>query len=225
MMTLRQLPANYHGIEYGGITPPSEVLLWPAYSALPFLRQPLGYEIVNPLKALLRAAQILIPWTIIDLWSGRPPNEWLFKYFLVSMMLTAAFWLWRFILQGRPGQPHTTEAGYSWLTWILPVPPWLMEIFAVPGAIGWVGWTVWTGNGRYDQEFGLWLMFVGASLAIMAIWEYRRFAAQQRAINDDMVRAGVYSARVDATWHGASPNPGAGGRGPRKDDRDFADLA
>ena len=218
MVERRKLPANYHSLEYGGIAAPIPLLVWPAYMALPFLRTPLGYRLLTPWQVAWYGGGLLCLQIMIDGWLFQGVTGPYLRVFIELYPIVAlARWFPRWRYQGQAGEPHTMEAGHSWLAWYAPLPVWLTEIFIVPAVVGGAGWEIAT---EIDAELGFWLMMIGASLFWMATWEYRRSAALRRAIADDLVRADTYEHHIG----GAAGGPAAG-KSDRSDGQDYADLA
>jgi hypothetical protein len=198
----------------------------PAYTVLPFLRGPLGYEIVQPFRAIRHALQLIIlPVLVEALWVAFNPQRtppvtrypylsiFALTYLAVTLILFARRW-WG---QRKGEEVHSAETGYSWLAWYTRLPVPLCELIIVPGALFGLGYAL--DHGGVSMELGWWLMACSASLFLMGLWEFRRAWSQRRATTDDMVRAKAFEARVDRQ------GVGAGGAQTKKDGPDFADLA
>jgi hypothetical protein len=225
----RNLPPNFHSNEYGGIAPPHWMVFLPAYTVLPFVRSPLGYDMVRLTPAIKRTLGLIIfPPLVEAIWVAftnrqLPANighTYLTAFALAYLILSLAIFVRRWLGQRRGDELHSGEAGYSWLAWYsnLPVPP--CEIIVVPAVVTGVGYLLINGPSR---ELGWWLEAAGTSLFLMALWEYRRTWSQRRATVDDVVRAKVFEERVDHATSGQSQS------GPRQERRrepepEFADL-
>ena len=221
-VTRRTLPPNLHSHEYGGIQAPPHLMLLPAYTVLPFLRAPLGYDLVRPGMAVIRTgALIILPAIVEFMWVGitkrpivssRVPYLSLFAlaYLVLSVIVFARRWLG----QRRGEELHSGEAGHSWLARYTRLPIPLCELIITPMLVAGAGYLM---AGNVSNELGWWLEAAGASLFVMALWEYRRTWSQRRATMDDVVRAKAFEARVDRVTPAAAT--------PRQDGPDFADLA
>src|SRR5271154_6805519 len=113
---MRRLPPNYHSLEYGGVPPPTPIWLWPGYMMLPFIRAPLGYQMISPIRIAWFAFGLYCCQFLADRWWNDGETSVYLQTFNVFYVIVAfARWLPRWEHQGRYGEPHTTEAGYSWL--------------------------------------------------------------------------------------------------------------
>ncbi len=220
----RTLPPNLHSHEYGGIQVPHHLIMLPAYTVLPFLRAPIGYDLVRPAAAIMRAiALIVFPVLAEGLWVGFtqrpiPPTRlpYLSLFALAYLAASLAIFARRWIGQRRGEELHSGEAGYSWLARLTPVPVWLCELIIVPALVTGAGYLL---VGNVSNELGWWLEAAGTSLFVMTLWEYKRTWSQRRAAVDDVVRGKAFEARVDQQGTRAG-RPQRDKGGP-----DFADLA
>jgi len=125
-------------------------------------------------------------------------------------VVALAVCLRRVVGQRRGEEIHTSEAGYSWLVWLTPLPVSLCEIVLVPAAVGIAGYYV---SGSFSFELGWWLMLTALAPMLMAVWESKRRWSQKRATVDDMIRAKTFEARVSSQeaqmQRGASPSADA----------------
>ena len=197
----------------------------PAYTVLPFIRSPLGYEIVRILPALRRTLGLIVLPVIAEaLWVGLthaqlPANmghvylsDFALAYLVADLIIFARRWSGQ-----RSGEKlHSAEAGYSWLAWYTTLPVVTCELVAAPGALLLLGEVF---HRTVSIELGWWLRLAAASLLLMGWWEHRRVWSQQRATTDDLVRAKAFDARVDRSGvhQGAPSTP--------TDPPNFADLA
>lgn len=203
---MQRLPRNFHSFEYGSGKAPGRPVLFPAYTLLPFLRDPLGYDILKPTTAIARTllllligylAQFVVP-------QAEPDDFTLLAWFaLAYLALTLVRFFRRWRGQGRGEDIHTAEAGYSFLARLLPLPVALTEILILPALIALLGDELWDSG---ECELGGWLMLAGASLCRMGHWEYRRRWSQARALTDDVLRAESYGERMQARERRARRN-------------------
>jgi hypothetical protein len=196
-------PPNFHGFEHGGVAQPRFTLLAPALAMLPLIRFPLGYATLSPLTAFKRGVVFLIiPPVFWFLWgmlthAGPPPNEGrnLYDlYVVVAFVMTVLRFLMRAVGQQRGEEIHTAEAGYSPLTWLLPMPVAFIEQLVMPGLLGWLGWWM-LHTACFD--LGCWLFACAASYLLVANWEGRNLASRKRAPVDDKIRAQAFSDHID----------------------------
>jgi len=226
MAERRTLPPNLHSHEYGGIPAPPRFVFLPAYTVLPLLRAPLGYDIVRVLPAMRRAlGLIVVPLVIEAIWVGfgghLPDNmghTYLAGFALVYFAATLVFFGRRWYGQQKGEELHSGEAGYSWLARYSTLPVPLCELLIVPLAVLAIGYAL---VHSVSIELGWWLIVSGFSLCLMGLWEHRRTWSQRRATVDDLVRAKVFEARVDRQ----AATPGRPPPAASKDGPDFADLA
>jgi hypothetical protein len=214
-MATRDLPRNFHSHEYGGVTAPPWWLLAPAYSVLPFIRRPLGMVTVHPRKVIARTVLLvllppLIHWFYIAftsrLLSDHMGHIWLVYFAVASLAVSLAIFIYRWYGQRHGEELHSAEAGYSWLALKTRLPVALSEQLIIPLAIGLLGYGI---AQTFSFELGWWLVASGASLCIMALWEYRRIWSQHQATVDDIVRAKTYEERMGRheTQQGPSQRP------------------
>jgi uncharacterized membrane protein YhaH (DUF805 family) len=192
----RHLPRNFHSHEYGGVVAPLHWLLLPAYTVLPFIRSPLGMQLVHPRNTVVIrvVALIFLPLIIEAVYVGftqaRLPENMghipLIYFALAYLAVTLVLFARRWHGQRHGEELHSGEAGYSWLAWYSTLPVALCEQLIVPLAVGALGYVV---AHTFSVELGWWLMAAGVSLFIMARWEYRRIWSQHQATVDDIVRA------------------------------------
>jgi hypothetical protein len=202
-MAERDLPRNFHSDEYGGVSAPLPWVLLPAYTVLPFLRSPIGLQLVHPWTVIRRTlGLILAAWLLgTFLPAFTPPAQrkdmgetllvgFTLAYLMVALVIFARRW------QGqRKGEEmHSGEAGYSWLVQRTKLPVFLSEQVIVPLAIGALGYLL---AHTISVELGWWLMAAGVSLFIMARWESRRVWSQHQATVDDLIRAKTYEDRME----------------------------
>jgi hypothetical protein len=200
---MRRRPPNFHSYEHGGVATPRWTLIAPALALLVLIRWPLGYETLSPWRAFKRAAVFaVIPpafWFLMGLLTHSPPpdNEGR-DYFFALVGATFGMTLLRFSRrltgQHKGEEIHTSEAGYSIITWLLPFPASFAEQVIVPGLLGWGGWEL----AQTDSvDLGWWLMMCAGSYFLLANWEMRNLASRKRAPVDDRVRAQVFSDHID----------------------------
>jgi hypothetical protein len=202
---MRRLPRNFHAIDHHDTSaPPHCTVLFPARTVLPFLRTPLGYNMVHPGAALTGAiALCFLPLVFWALYAGvRQPHipdnighTWLMGFAVVSFLATCLIFARRAIGQRRGTQIHTSEAGYCYLTWRTDLPVPLCEQIIVPAALMCLGWLI---AHSVSFELGWWLVVCGVSYLVMARWEYTRRLAQTRTTVDDMIRAESFEERLDS---------------------------
>jgi hypothetical protein len=207
-MAQRTLPPNFHSHEYGGVIAPVHFTLVPAYTLLPFLRRPIGIHLVSPFTVLLRTfLMIILPPVLIGFYVGitlRPVSrawghEWFVCFALAYAALALATFAWRWIGQRRGEELHSSEAGYSWLVRLTPLPVGLCEQILVPFLVWVVGYGI---DHSVSKLLGWWFMAGAASLFIMGRWEGRRRWTQQQSTVDDVIRAKTYEDRM--AWHEAT---------------------
>jgi hypothetical protein len=195
---MRLLPRNYHSHEHGTKSAPPGWVLFPAYTILPFLRAPLGYETLHPRASFLRTLRLIVlplsfSWVRHSSAGFVLPTEfgfpWLLRFAVASFVLSFVRFLWRAFGPSRGEEVHSAEAGYSWLTWCTGLPMPLCELVIVPGLLAAVGYVV---SCTASFELGWWLILCAASYLVMAVWEYRRRTAQKRATIDDKLRAQAF---------------------------------
>ncbi len=224
-MTKRDLPRNFHSDEYGGIYAPAPILLLPAYTMLPFIRSPLGIQLVNPWTALRRFLGLtILPLIAEFLWVGftnkRLPGNMghipLIYFALTYMVFAFGIFARRWYGQRHGEEVHSGEAGYSWLVKLTALPIGLCEQVVVPLAVGFIGYLI---DHTFSVELGWWLMAAGLSLFIMARWEYRRLWSQHQATVDDLIRAKTYEERLSGHESKQGTSSQESGHGPA-----FADL-
>jgi hypothetical protein len=222
---MRSLPPNFHTQEYGGAYQPPKLLWRPAYSLLPFLRAPVGYEIVRPFPVIIMTGWLIfgppmIEFVYVGSMRARLPDnlghEAMMEFAVLYCVLALGIFVRRLIGQRRREQVHSSEAGYSWLAWLTPLPVWLCEQILVPAAVVGAGYAI---SNSFSYELGLWLILSGISLFFVAHWESRRRWSQQRATVDDMIRAQMFEAQVNRE----EPQP-AGRTSPEADKPDIAEL-
>jgi hypothetical protein len=214
MPTLRSLPQNLHSHEYGAGARPFWFFLYPAYSILPLVRSPLGYDMVKPWRAICESTVVaVVPYVLWFLYGGifqrNPPPDWGGQKYLVLLMaasaITACVTFARRIRDERAGLIiHEAEAGYSLVTQRTELSVPLCEIVIMPALIAGAGWLLYSPD-LFDVS--VWLMLCGASYARMAIWEYFRERAEIRVANNDKARARVLAERVNRT--GSMPGASA----------------
>lgn len=195
---MQDFPRNFHSFEYGSGKAPGRLVLFPAYTLLPFIRDPLGYAILKPHTAIARTLLLLLAGYLAQFVMPQPePDDFTllacFALTYLALSLVRFFRRWRG--QGRSEDIHTAEAGYSFLARMLPLPPALTEILVLPALIALLGSELWDDG---DPELGGWLMIAGASLCLMGLWEFRRRWSQHRALTDDVLRAESYGERMQA---------------------------
>jgi hypothetical protein len=195
---MQDLPRNFHSFEYGSGKAPSRAVLFPGYTLLPFIRDPLGFDIVNPKTAIMRTLLLLLAGYLGQfVMPHAPPEDFAllacFALAYLALSLVRFFRRWRG--QGRGEDIHTAEAGYSFLARMLPLPVAITEILILPALIALMGSELWDSG---NCELGGWLMLAALSLSLMGWWEYRRRWSQHRALTDDVLRAESYSERMQA---------------------------
>jgi hypothetical protein len=198
---MRHLPRNYHTHEHGTKPPPPGWMLFPALTVLPFLRGPLGYEMVHPRPGIVRALKLIVLpaciWWVFHPFIHFPANlghMWMMRFAAAGFVLSLVVFLWRAFGPSRGEEVHTAEAGYSWLSLYTDIPMPLCELVIVPGLLAVTGYAL---TQTISFELGWWLILSGASYLVMAAWEYRRRMAQQRATIDDKIRAQMFGDQLD----------------------------
>jgi hypothetical protein len=212
---MRQLPRQIHSVDHHDAAPPPHLaVLFPARTVLPFLRTPLGYNIVHPGFAIPAAlALIFLPLVFWALYVGvtrhqAPQNLGhipLIVFAIASMAASCVVFARRAIGQHHGIEIHTSEAGYSHLTWRTELPVPLCEQILVPAALMLVGWAI---AHTFSFELGWWLVICGVSYLVMARWEYTRCLAQTRSTVDDMIRAQTFEDRLTRHEQQARRQPG-----------------
>jgi hypothetical protein len=221
----RELPPNF--FEYGGPPIPWWPLLLPAATVLPFVRSPLGYEIVYPKERIKWAVLLfLLPPMLVALWQAfsghvlkNPGLIYLTLYFApASLLLSLLIFARRCWGQRRSEQVHTASTGYSWLTWYTNLPLELSEQILTPLALLLAGYAI---AHSFSQALGWWLILSGISLLILARYEHRRLWHHRRTPVDDEIHARVYEERMRRQeQRGKKP-----GKKDKGGDPDEADLA
>ena len=196
MQALRQLPANIWQHEHGAHRPLPGLLLVPARVALPLIRWPVGYELCRPFRALcLRLILMVLVYFFMGFY---PPavRGWLLfpAYLTVSLLAEFSVFAQRVIGQQRGEEIHTTEAGWSHLTWRTGWPVFLCEQVIVPASIAGTGYVV---AQAWSFTLGWWLVLTGASLGILARWESARRWKLTRSTVDQMLQAQLFGSRVE----------------------------
>lgn len=221
-MATRELPRNFHSDEYGGVSAPAGWVLMPAYTILPFIRSPIGLQLVHPWTVIRRTVRLILAAVIIAALASAfsspharkdvgivPLVAFALAYCVVSLAIFARRWRG----QRRGEEMHSTEAGYSLLARRSTLPVSLVEQLIIPSlAIGLGYLTAHT----FSVEFGWWLILSGVSLFIMARWENRRLWSQHQATVDDLIRAKTYEDSMSRHETRQA--------GPAGDEPSFADL-
>ncbi len=224
-MPARNLPRNFHSDEYGGVSAPMPWVLLPAYTVLPFLRSPVGLQLVHPWTAIRRTlGLIVLPVIVIGIVNAfRPPQRhfdtghiWLSLFALSYLAVALITFVRRWRGQRRGEEMHSGEAGYSWLVQRTALPVALCEQVIVPPAVGALGYLI---ARTFSFELGWWLVAASVSLFIMARWESRRLWSQHQAVVDDLIRAKTYEDRMERHEAGARASSSMG-----TDEPVFADL-
>jgi len=220
------LPRNFHSDEYGGVSAPAPWVLLPAYTVLPFLRSPIGLQLVHPWTVIRRTlGLIILPVIVVGIVNGfRSPQRnishsghiflslFALAYFAVALVIFVRRWRG----QRKGEEMHSGEAGYSWLVQRTTLPAPLCEQVVVPLATGALGYLI---ARTLSFELGWWLVAAGVSLFIMARWESRRLWSQHQATVDDLIRAKTYEDRMERHEAGGRASPSKG-----SDEPVFADL-
>jgi hypothetical protein len=178
----RALVRNYHRDDgHGMVPPPDRRLLDPAYSVLPWVRWPVGYDHAAPISAICRVVLLtILPQVGWFLWCGftgtpwpKNTGQWYLIYFAsFCAVASCAVWALRLFGVGRGVEINSAEAGWSRILWYVPfLPPWLCEIVIVPALFIFAGWQCYS---TFSRNLGAWLVLCGLSLALMAQWELRR---------------------------------------------------
>lgn len=200
---MRKLPRNFFGHQHGMGARPGWPLVLPAEMVLPLLRYPLGYKMVQPGTALVRALGLIalpaIGWWLYVAFTNNPPPAnigqlWLCGFAVLSFLATLAVFLKRLWGLCRGENIHQEEAGYSWLAWHTALPVPLTEQLIVPGALAVSGWIL---AHTVSFDLGWWLILSGASLAFLGNWEMRRQWAAMRTVTDGMISAQTSGWRVE----------------------------
>jgi len=194
---MRQLPPNIHEHQHGRVRQPAWVLLLPAYTLLPLLRSPLGYEVAYPRHAFAWLLILMVIGGVVALFY--PPAAMGFRWFaavcLLSFVASCVQFVQRWRGQGRGEEIHTLEAGYSLLAWHSDLPVPLVEQLLIPAGLAAIGWGI---AHTFSAELGWWLFVGGFSYALMARWEYRMLWAAIREPVNQMIRAKLFEQRLDA---------------------------
>lgn len=178
---------------------PSSMLMAPAMTLLPFLRRSVGEEIVHPRRVILWSVLLAIGVPCLGtVWCGiatkPPPNFAPLILFALAYFITgAATWLIRRQGLARGQAVHSFDLGQSWVAARLPYPRPVSEIFVIPVAVMSVGYAATYG---FLATLGWWLVIAGASLLMLAQWEYRIRRARYRAMVDDVIAAESAQANV-----------------------------
>jgi hypothetical protein len=205
---MRSLPPNIHEQHSAAVTPPPVALLQPAWSVLPLIRSPLGYDFVYPAKAIFMALMLAIGGFLIAAFypPARDGAVGFFTFVALSFAASLAAFFKRARGQRKGEEVHTQEAGYSFVTRQWPfLPPALCEQLLTPALLGLVGcflaivplaWDDGT-TAPLSPMLGWWLMLSALSYLLMARWEYRMKWAQTREPVNQMIRAKLFEARLD----------------------------
>jgi hypothetical protein len=220
----RSLPPNFH--EHDGGAVPHPWLLWPAYILLPFVRGPIGYGLMHPLRVLVTAGlltlwPLVIEFLYVGITAARLPenigHRYLIAFAALYAVLSLLIFARRLIGQRMRENVHTWSAGHSWLSRHTRLPVVLCETLIMPALVGALGWSVLK---TFSLELGGFLVAGALSLALMGWWEHVRWWATQRAGRDDEIRARTYEDRINPQGP-ASRGGGSSGA----DEPEFADLA
>jgi len=196
----RELPPNFY--EHGGPPAPWWPLLWPAAMILPFVRAPLGYEMVYPKERIKwTLALFFFPPILVGLYEAfsrhvvqNPGLIYLTLYFApASFLLSLVIFARRCWGQRKSEQVHTASAGYSWLTWYTNLPMPLSEQILTPLIVLLAGYAI---AHTFSVALGWWLILSALSLFILARYEHRRFWHHRRTPVDDAIHAQVYEDRM-----------------------------
>jgi hypothetical protein len=221
MKTRRDLPGNFY--EHGGPPAPWWPLVWPAETVLPFIRSPLGFDIVYPKPRFVQAVMLfMLPPLAAFLYVGFgghvPPNlglTYLTLYFApASLILSLLIFVRRCWGQRRSEEVHSGECGWSWVTRFTNLPLALCEQILTPAAVFLAGYAI---AHSFSVALGYWLEISGVSLFILARWEHRRLWHHRRMPVDDMLHAKGYESRIERY-----ERRGRKGRGDGPDEADVA---
>ena len=207
---MSNLPPNFHSFQHGNLQYPSTVAIGPALGMFPLTRWPLGHIMLGPVFNLWRAVVPLAAppafWFAREAMTGLPAPEnegpqFLWAYLAASVGIGLLRYLLRFFAQYTGVEVHQTEAGYSIVAYILPLPAFITEQLIMPGLLGWIGWKLFQ---TVSIDLGVWLMVCAASYFYVANWEWRNRDAQRRALVDDKTHAALFSHTLDTHERKAS---------------------
>jgi hypothetical protein len=223
MSAPRDLPHNIHAHELGSGHAPPGWMFMPGYIVLPLVREPLGYEIVHPLRAA--GQRVIVAALGFLVFITYPPAvtgpEWFYGYLGVSFVAACIAFTRRAIGQRRGEQIHTAECGWSYLARFTSLPVWLCEQVLVPLGIAALGYfTAQT----VSFLLGWFWVLTGASLALMGHWESARRRAQMRTTVDDLLRAQAFGERLADQEQQAYARPTGRSTAGQGDEPDVAEL-
>jgi hypothetical protein len=200
----RQLFRNWHGPDPRGGRPVR--LGWCAVPALMWIsviRRPVGNKVAAPLDVIIKAAFLcFVPpyvwWFIYGYmeWPlpGNVGHYWLVGSLVLCVPASAAVWVRRWIGIHRGEEIHQMEAGYSWLAWYTPLPPWLTEVVLVPAIFTSAGWLFYVGPSR---DLGAWLALSGASFLLLGLAELRHRISVAASISDQLIQGQSAGESID----------------------------
>ncbi len=213
---MRDLYPNFHSPEHGhgAVHVPPWWMLTPAYTVLPFIRYPLGYDIVKPQFTVVPALGLVFFSYVLGalLPLAGPGFLWLPAFAVTSFLLSTAIFIKRFrgILRENI---HSADAAYSFLTNLTTLPPFLCELFLVPAALAALGLLI---ANTFSFLLGGYLVVSAGSYIIMARWEESNHRRADIEVGNDLLRAAIFGKRMtrrektERQADTAGPQPGYG---------------
>ena len=201
----KRLFRNWHGPDpRGGIPVRHGWIAVPALTVISLIRTPVGNKVAAPLNAIVVAGglYLLTPFAwlffggLMD-WHSLPGNighEWLAGFLALCVVASCFIWVKRMFGIQRGEEIHQMEAGYSWLAWYMPLPPWFTELAFVPAIFMGAGWFFYTGPSR---DLGGWLAVCGVSFLWLGLVELRHRVAVAGSISDQLIQGQSAGQSVD----------------------------
>jgi len=191
-MTPRQPNAHLH--QYAGDMPAPSLVFLCAFSViiLPFVRYPLGRQILRPGHAIPRTAVMLTLPLMLDVIPAIhriPAYRFGYWHLVVFALLSLGLYLTRYlwcIFGNESSNVHSTECGYSFLVYTTSWPIFLTEMIMMPGAFVAAGYVI---AQSMSLALGWWIMASGASLCLLAAYEAARRYEARRGAADGMIQA------------------------------------
>jgi hypothetical protein len=200
----KQLFRNWHGPDPRGGRPVRQG--WSAVPALTWIsvvRMRVGNKVAAPSNAIIVAAFLyFVPpyawWFIYGYMAwplpGNIGHTWLVGSLALCVAASVAVWVRRWIGIHRGEEIHQMEAGYSWLAWSTPLPPWLTEVVLVPAIFASAGWLFYIGPSR---DLGAWLVLSGASFLLLGLAELRHRISVAASISDQLIQGQSAGESID----------------------------